>query len=171
MLRRRLGDDDGMRIGSGYDVHRFGGEQPLVLAGVRFPGETGLLGHSDADVVLHAVMDALLGAAGLGDIGQQFPPTDPAYQGADSRLLTRTVLALVSRAGFRIANVDITVLAERPRIGPRLEEMKAALAGLLDLQTACIGLKATTLEGMGALGRAEGIGCQAVALLARRDLP
>jgi 2-C-methyl-D-erythritol 4-phosphate cytidylyltransferase/2-C-methyl-D-erythritol 2,4-cyclodiphosphate synthase len=171
ILRRRLGEDDGMRIGSGYDVHRFGGERPLVLAGVRFPGETGLLGHSDADVVLHAVMDALLGAAGLGDIGQQFPPTDPAYKDADSRLLTRTVVERISGAGFKVANVDITLLAERPRIGPRLEEMKTALAALLELESSCIGLKATTLEGMGALGRAEGIACQAVALLARSDLP
>ena len=167
-LRRKLGEGEGMRIGSGYDVHRFGGEQPLVLAGVPFPGETGLVGHSDADVVLHAVMDALLGAAGMGDIGQHFPPTDPAYKGADSRLLTRTVLDMVSRAGFRIGNVDITVLAERPRIGPRLEEMKTALSGLLELKPSEIGLKATTLEGMGALGRSEGIGCQAVALLLRR---
>lgn len=170
ILRRRLGEN-GMRIGSGYDVHRFGGEQPLVLAGVPFTGETGLIGHSDADVVLHAVMDALLGAAGLGDIGQQFPPTDPAYEGADSRMLTRTVLELVSGAGFKVGNVDITLLAERPRIGPRLEEMKTALAELLGLRHSSIGLKATTLEGMGALGRSEGIGCQAVALLVRQDQP
>ncbi len=171
ILRRRLGGDDGMRIGSGYDVHRFGGEQPLVLAGVPFPGEAGLLGHSDADVVLHAVMDALLGGAGLHDIGQHFPPADPAYKGADSAALTRTVLDLVKRTGYRVVNVDITVLAERPRIGPRLGEMKAVLSSLLDLESSRIGLKATTLEGIGALGRSEGIGCQAVALLARRDLP
>lgn len=170
-LRRRMEGEQGMRIGSGFDVHRFGEERPLVLAGVPFPGETGLLGHSDADVVLHAVMDALLGAAGLGDIGRQFPPTDPAYRGADSRELTRTVLGLVSGAGYTVRNVDITVLAERPRIGGRLDEMKATLSSLLGVDRSCIGLKATTLEGMGALGRAEGIGCQAVALLARSDLP
>jgi len=170
ILRSRMGGDDGMRIGSGYDVHRFGGEQPLVLAGVAFKGETGLVGHSDADVILHAVMDALLGAAGLGDIGQQFPPTDPAYKGADSSRLTRTVLEMVSGAGFTVSNVDITVLAERPKIGPRLAEMKNSLAGLLNLDRSRVGLKATTLEGMGALGRSEGIGCQAVALLARGEI-
>ena len=171
ILRRRLGGDDGMRIGSGYDVHRFGGEQPLVLAGVPFPGEVGLLGHSDADVVLHAVMDALLGGAGLPDIGRHFPPADPAYKGADSSALARTVLERVRQAGFKIVNVDITVLAERPRIGPRLEEMKSTLSAVLDLDGSRIGLKATTLEGMGALGRSEGIGCQAVALLTRQDRP
>lgn len=153
------------RVGTGFDLHRFGGERALVLGGVTFPGETGLVGHSDADVVLHAVMDALLGAAGLNDIGAFFPPDDPRYEGADSRDLARRVGEEIRRAGFVIGNVDLTVLAERPRVLDKVGAMREAMSACLGIGPARIGVKATTLEGVGALGRGEGIACQAVALL------
>ncbi len=137
-------------------------------AGCTFRERPGLDGHSDADVVLHALMDALLGGAGLGDIGRQFPPADPAFKGADSRELARTVVALIAGAGFQVRNVDLTLLAERPMIRPHVLKMKESLADSMGLDSSRVGLKATTLEGMGALGRGEGIGCQAVALLARQ---
>jgi len=163
---RRVGDDAGLlRVGHGYDVHRFGGARGLVLGGVAFPGEEGLLGHSDADVVLHAAMDAALGAAALADIGHHFPPDDPRFDGADSRVLAREVAGLLSRAGFRIVNLDLTLLAERPKIKSHVEAMRMAIATSFLIDAACVGLKATTLEGLGALGRGEGIACHAVALL------
>jgi len=164
--RRRVGDDAGfVRVGHGYDVHRFGGARGLVLGGVAFPGEAGLLGHSDADVVLHAAMDAVLGAAGLADIGHHFPPDDPCFAGADSRVLAREVTGLVSGAGFRIVNLDLTVLAERPKIKDKVEAMRSAIAACFLIDARQLGLKATTLEGLGALGRGEGIACHAVALI------
>ena len=165
MLEEGGGD---MRIGSGFDVHRFGADRTLVLGGVTFPGHAGLEGHSDADVVLHAVMDALLGAACLGDIGGHFPPDDPRFKGAASTDLAVEVGRWVADAGWVVVNIDATVLAERPKIGPRSAEMRASIASCLDLPPERVGLKATTLEGLGALGRAEGIACQAVALLKAR---
>jgi 2-C-methyl-D-erythritol 4-phosphate cytidylyltransferase/2-C-methyl-D-erythritol 2,4-cyclodiphosphate synthase len=165
---RRVGDDDlPLRVGHGYDVHRFGGGGGLVLGGVPFPGEQGLLGHSDADVVLHAAMDALLGAAGLPDIGHYFPPDDPRFAGADSAALAREVAGHLRSAGFRIANLDLTVLAERPRISERVGAMRDAIAAGFLIDRARVGLKATTLEGLGSLGRGEGIACHAVALIQR----
>ena len=158
-----------MRVGHGYDIHRFGGAGPLVLGGVTFPGEPGLSGHSDADVVLHAAMDAVLGAAGLRDIGHHFPPDDPRWAGAKSAALASLVADRVRGEGFGIDNIDLTLLAERPRIAPRVEEMRAAVAGALGIEAGRVGIKATTLEGLGALGRGEGIACHAVALLRRGD--
>jgi 2-C-methyl-D-erythritol 4-phosphate cytidylyltransferase/2-C-methyl-D-erythritol 2,4-cyclodiphosphate synthase len=161
------GDDDGLRVGHGYDVHRFGGTRTLVLGGVAFPGEPGLLGHSDADVVLHAAMDALLGAAGLPDIGHHFPPGDPRFEGADSSLLAREVCGHLRASGFRIANLGLTLLAERPRVREHVGAMRDAIAACFLVEPARVGLTATTLEGLGALGRGEGIACHAVALLRR----
>ncbi len=154
-----------MRIGIGYDIHRFQEGRPLVLGGLRLPGETGLGGHSDADVVLHAVIDALLGAAGLGDIGQRYPPDDPAYAGADSRRLLAEVGVAVEEAGYRPESVDATVIAERPKLGPHLPRMGQAIGEALGLDPARINVKATTNEGIGAIGRGEGIAAIAVALL------
>jgi 2-C-methyl-D-erythritol 2,4-cyclodiphosphate synthase len=154
-----------MRIGIGYDIHRFQEGRPLVLGGLRLPGETGLGGHSDADVVLHAIMDALLGAAGLGDIGQRYPPDDPAYAGADSRRLLAEVGAAVTEAGYRPESLDATVIAERPKLGPHLPRMVQAIGKALGLDPARVNVKATTNEGIGAIGRGEGIAAIAVALL------
>lgn len=156
-----------LRVGTGFDVHRFGGTRPLLLGGVRFDGEPGLDGHSDADVVLHAAMDAVLGAASLGDIGLHFPPGDPRFSGADSRALAAEVARLTAAAGWRVVNLDLTVLAERPRIRPRAEAMRDAIAAAFGIAPDRVGLKATTLEGMGAIGRGEGIACQAAAMLRR----
>jgi len=155
------------RIGTGFDIHRFETGRRLVLGGVEFPGETGLGGHSDADVVLHAVMDALLGAAALGDIGALFPPVDPRFHDADSRVLAADVARRIRALGLRVVNVDVTVLAERPRVRPQVDAMRQAVADAIAIDVSRVGIKATTLEGLGALGRAEGIGCQAVALLER----
>jgi len=152
-----------MRIGIGYDIHRFQEGRPLVLGGVTLPGETGLGGHSDADVVLHAVIDALLGAAGLGDIGQRYPPDDPA--GADSRRLLAEVRAAVEDAGYRPQSVDATVIAERPKLAPHLPRMREAIGEALGLDPARVNVKATTNEGIGSIGRGEGIAAIAVALL------
>jgi 2-C-methyl-D-erythritol 4-phosphate cytidylyltransferase/2-C-methyl-D-erythritol 2,4-cyclodiphosphate synthase len=168
---RRVDDDETFRVGHGYDVHRFGGTRGLVLGGLPFPGEEGLLGHSDADVVLHAAMDALLGAAGLPDIGHYFPPGEPRFASANSASLAREVAGHVRSSGYRIANLDITVLAERPKIGGRADAMREATAASFLIDPARVGLKATTLEGLGALGRGEGIGCHAVALLCRAKGP
>ena len=154
-----------MRIGIGYDIHRFQEGRPLVLGGLALPGETGLGGHSDADVLLHAVIDALLGAAGLGDIGQRYPPDDSAYAGADSRRLLTEVRAAVEEAGFRPQNVDATLIAERPKLAPHLPRMRQAIGEALGLDAARVNVKATTNEGIGAGGRGEGIAAIAVALL------
>ncbi len=166
-VRRFPEDVDELRVGHGYDVHRFGSTRRLVLGGVAFAGEEGLSGHSDADVVLHAAMDALLGAAGLPDIGHYFPPDDPRYAGADSTALAREIAGHVRDAGFRIANLDLTLLAERPRMSDHVGAMREAIATCLLIDAASVGLKATTLEGLGALGRGEGIACHAVTLLRR----
>jgi len=154
-----------MRIGIGYDIHRFQEGRPLVLGGLTLPGETGLGGHSDADVLLPAVIDALLGAAGLGDIGQRYPPDDLASAGADSRRLLAEVGAAVEEAGYRPESVDATVIAERPKLGPHLPRMGQAIGEALRLDPARVNVKATTNEGIGAIGRGEGIAAIAVALL------
>jgi 2-C-methyl-D-erythritol 2,4-cyclodiphosphate synthase len=152
-----------MRIGQGFDVHRFADdERPLVLAGVHFPGERGLLGHSDADAVAHAVSDALLGAAGLGDIGQHFPDTDPQWKGADSMHILRAVVQKVRDAGWAIANVDVNVVCEQPKIAPHRDAMQANLAAALGAPASVKGRRA---EQLGSIGRGEGVVCLAVALL------
>ena len=159
-----------MRVGVGFDLHRMGADRPLRLGGVEIPGSPGLIGHSDADCVLHAIADALLGAAALGDIGEHFPDDDPQYRDADSRdLLARTV-GIVARAGYGPVNVDCTVLAEQPRLAPHREEMRFRLAEILRIPEDAVGIKFTTLEGLGALGRGEGIACQAVCLLEQTGL-
>jgi 2-C-methyl-D-erythritol 2,4-cyclodiphosphate synthase len=155
-----------MRSGIGYDVHRFGDGRRLVLGGVEIAGETGLMGHSDADVVAHAVMDALLGAAGKGDIGDHFPDSDAAFRDADSIELLGQV---AGELGWSVANVDVTVIAERPHLGPYKQRMAERLAAAMRVETTCVNVKATTNEGMGFVGRGEGIAALAVAQLV--DIP
>ena len=154
-----------MRIGHGYDVHRLTVGRPLILGGVTIPFEKGLLGHSDADVLTHAVMDALLGAAALGDIGALFPETDAAYSGADSLLLAREVARRVALAGYRICNVDATVLAQRPRLAPHIPAMRKNIADALGIGVDAVSVKATTEEGLGFTGTGEGMAAHAVCLL------
>lgn len=157
------------RVGIGYDVHRTAPGRRMVLGGVVFADAPfGLLGHSDGDVMLHAIADALLGAAGLGDIGQHFPDTDPQYAGADSREILRTVADMVRQAGLEPVNVDVTLLAEEPRIGPRRQEMRAAIAEALGMDPARVNVKATTSEQLGFVGRREGLACLAVAAVERQ---
>ena len=158
-----------MRIGSGYDVHRFGPGDHVMLGGLRITHERGVLAHSDGDVLLHALMDALLGACGAGDIGQHFPPGDARHAGADSRGLLREVMKLVAARGFAVANCDLTLVAEAPRIGPHRDAICAAIAADLDVDRGRVNLKATTTEGLGALGRGEGIAAQAIVLLREGD--
>ena len=154
-----------MRIGHGYDVHRLTAGRRLILGGVEIPWELGLLGHSDADVLTHAVMDALLGAAALGDIGQHFPDTDPAYEGADSLELLRHVTDILSQSGYRIGNVDATVLAQRPKLAPHIPAMREKLAAAMGTETSRVSVKATPAEGRGFTGAGEGIAAHAVALI------
>ena len=154
-----------MRIGHGYDVHRFATERKLILGGVDIPYEMGLLGHSDADVLTHAVMDALLGAAALGDIGKHFPDTDPAYQGADSLRLAKSVAELLKKCSYRIVNVDATVLAQAPKLAPHIDQMRENLAAALGIRTGDVSVKATTEEGLGFTGAKLGIAAHAVALI------
>ena len=156
------------RIGQGYDVHRLVPDRKLILGGVEIPWEKGLLGHSDADVILHAIMDALLGAAALGDIGQHFPDTDPRYAGADSLELTKEVGNILTRAGWEIVNIDSTIVAQRPKLAEYIPEMRRNTARALGLEVSCVSIKATTEEHLGFTGRGEGICAQAVALLRRR---
>ena len=155
-----------MRIGSGFDVHRFGPGDQVRLGGVTIPHDRGLVAHSDGDVLLHALMDALLGAASLGDIGRHFPPGDARFAGADSRGLLREVARLVASQGLSVRNCDLTLIAESPRIGPHREAMVANIADDLGIAPGCVNVKATTSEGLGALGRGEGVAAQAVVLLA-----
>ncbi len=162
------GDDLPFRVGAGYDIHRFGARRPLVLGGVHVPCDSGLIGHSDADVVLHAVIDALLGAAGLGDIGTHFPPDDPRYKDADSGALLRQVVAGLRRAACEPVNVDITVIAERPRIAPHAEAMRRVIAGALGVTPEQVSVKAKSNEGLDAVGRGEAVAAWAVALVRRR---
>lgn len=153
------------RIGQGVDVHRFTDGDHVVLGGVRIPHEQGILAHSDGDVLLHALCDALLGALALGDIGHHFPDTDAAYRGADSRVLLRHVMSLVRDRGYRVGNVDCTVLAERPKLAPHIAAMQAHIADDLGVTPGDVGIKATTTEKLGFVGRREGITALAVALL------
>ncbi|WP_455138239.1 2-C-methyl-D-erythritol 2,4-cyclodiphosphate synthase [Thermophilibacter sp.] len=158
-----------LRIGHGFDVHAFTEGRPLVLGGVTVPSERGLAGHSDADVVAHAVMDAVLGALRAGDIGKLFPDTDPAYEGADSLGLMRQVAALVRERGWRVADVDCTIAAQAPKLAPYREEMRARMAAALGVDVEQVGVKATTTERLGFVGREEGIAAWAVCLLERDD--
>ena len=158
-----------MRMGSGFDVHAFGPGDHVTLGGVRIAHAAGLIAHSDGDVVLHALADALLGAIAAGDIGQHFPDTDPAWRNADSRALLRRVMEIVAGRGYRLVNCDITVLAQAPRIGPHREAMRANIASDLRVEPGVVSVKATTTEGLGFVGRAEGIAAQATVLLATAD--
>jgi 2-C-methyl-D-erythritol 2,4-cyclodiphosphate synthase len=154
-----------IRIGNGYDIHRLVGDRPLILGGVKIAHELGLLGHSDADVLTHAVMDAMLGALSLGDIGHYFPPTDPQWAGADSLVLLSQVQELVHQKGWQIGNIDSVVVAERPKLKPHIATMRDRLADVLKLNPDQIGIKATTNEKLGPVGREEGIAAYAVVLL------
>ena len=154
-----------MRIGHGYDVHRLAEGRTLIIGGVKIPYEKGLLGHSDADVLVHAIMDALLGALALGDIGMHFPDSDPAYKNADSLVLLRQVFLLVQKEGMHIVNIDSTILAQAPKLAPYIASMRKNLVMTLELAENCINIKATTEEGLGFTGRKEGIAAHAVCLL------
>lgn len=154
-----------MRIGQGFDVHALVSGRRLVIGGVAIPFDKGLEGHSDADVLLHAITDALLGAAGLGDIGRHFPDTEPRYKDADSRVLLRETARLVREAGWRVANVDATIIAQAPRMAPHVAAMTVNIAGDLALPASCVNIKAKTTERLGFTGRGEGIAAEAVALL------
>ena len=156
-----------MRIGHGYDVHRLVPERRLILGGVEIPYEKGLLGHSDADVLTHALMDALLGAAALGDIGHLFPDKDPKYEGADSILLLREVTARLRASGYRLVNCDCTVIAQRPRLAPHIQKMRENLAAAMGAEPDQVSVKATTEEGLGFSGEGLGIAAHAVALIER----
>jgi 2-C-methyl-D-erythritol 2,4-cyclodiphosphate synthase len=155
------------RVGIGYDTHRYGGARTLVLGGVAVPGVPGLQGYSDSDVLTHAVIDALLGAAGLGDIGRHFPDTDPRYEGADSIELLKHALSLVHDKGWRVANVDATVICEQPRLEPLAQEITDRLAAALAIDSSRVNVKGTSNEGMGFIGRGEGMAAIAVAMLER----
>lgn len=158
-----------MRIGHGYDVHRFENGRRLILGGVQIPYPQGLAGHSDADVLTHAVMDALLGAAGLGDIGMHFPDTDDRFEGINSLILARETVALVQDAGYCICNIDSTLIAQAPKLSPYLPQMRKALSQALQINTNQINIKATTEEHLGFTGRKEGIAAHAVCLLERTN--
>jgi 2-C-methyl-D-erythritol 2,4-cyclodiphosphate synthase len=156
---------NGLRVGSGFDVHALGPGDFVMLGGVRVPHSHGVVAHSDGDVLLHALCDALLGAAGLGDIGQHFKDTDPKWRGADSAGFVTAVLAMVRARGFSVVNADLTLIAQAPRLAPYRQGMQARIAQLLEVPAGQVNLKATTTEGLGFLGRAEGIAAQAVVLL------
>ena len=157
-----------MRIGHGYDVHRFAENRALILGGVEIPYELGLLGHSDADVLLHAVMDALLGAAALRDIGFHFPDTDMRYKGASSLALLGCVAQMIAEKGFSLGNLDVTVIAQAPKLAPHIQKMRENIAMQLSVDIGRVNIKATTEEGLGFTGRKEGIACHAVCLLEER---
>ena len=154
-----------MRIGHGYDVHKLVEGRDLILGGVKIEYEKGLLGHSDADVLLHAVSDALLGAAGLGDIGKHFPDTDPQYKGADSLELLRIVTQRVGEAGYRVSNIDVTMIAQRPKLKPFIPQMMENIANAVGIDVSRVNVKATTEEKLGFTGTGEGMSCHAVCLL------
>ena len=154
-----------MRIGHGFDAHRFGANRPLVLGGVVVAHSVGLEAHSDGDVLIHALCDALLGAAALGDIGKHFPDSSDAFENIDSRVLLRNVVSLLSEADLRVGNVDLTIVAQAPKLSPYIDEMRSLLAADLGIAKTCVNVKATTTERMGYIGREEGIAAHAVALL------
>lgn len=156
------------RIGQGFDVHQFVEGRPLIIGGIEIPYEKGLLGHSDADVLLHAVADACLGAIGAGDIGKHFPDTDPQYKNADSALLLQHVWGLVKKQGYELVNVDCTIIAQRPKMAPYIENMKEKIAQLLESDVSQVNVKATTTERLGFTGREEGIAAQAIVLLQKQ---
>lgn len=157
-----------MRIGHGFDVHKFGADKPLILGGVIVPYETGLIAHSDGDVILHAVSDAILGAMALGDIGKHFPDTDAEYAGADSRVLLRHCYALALKNGYKIGNLDVTVIAQAPKMAPHIEAIRQCLALDLDTSIDDINVKATTTEKLGFTGRKEGIAVESVVLMIQK---
>jgi 2-C-methyl-D-erythritol 2,4-cyclodiphosphate synthase len=156
-----------IRIGNGYDIHQLVPDRPLILGGVRIPHSLGLLGHSDADVLTHAIMDALLGALGLGDIGHYFPPSDPKWEGADSIMLLAQVLSIIQAQGWLIGNIDSTIVAEQPKLKPHLKSMRSSLAKAMAIDLNQVSIKATTNEKLGPVGREEGICAYAIALLVR----
>ena len=158
-----------MRIGQGYDVHKFAPGRRCIIGGVDIPFEKGLLGHSDADVLVHAIMDALLGAAALGDIGKHFPDTDPAYKDADSLKLLHCTCSKLREAGYDVVNVDATVIAQRPKLAPYIIEMRLKIADAMDTETGNVSVKATTEEGLGFTGREEGIAASAIALIKEKN--
>jgi 2-C-methyl-D-erythritol 2,4-cyclodiphosphate synthase len=157
-----------MRVGTGIDIHAFGPGDGIMLGGRRIPHDRGVIAHSDGDVVLHALVDALLGAAALGDIGQHFPDSDPRWKGADSSIFLRSTMAMLQREGWQLVNADVTVLAQAPKIAPWREEIRRTLAGLLGVGMDCVSLKATTPEFLGFLGRQEGLAALATVLIERR---
>jgi 2-C-methyl-D-erythritol 2,4-cyclodiphosphate synthase len=170
----RFGDEampGELRVGSGFDLHRLVRGRPFVLGGLRVPHPVGPLGHSDGDALLHALIDALLGASGGGDIGDRFPDTDPRWKGADSRSLVRAVWSPLRRAGWRVRNVDATVVAERPRLGPWKPRIARAVAGLLGVPAGRVCVKAKTLEGLGEIGRGKAVAAQVVVLLDKSKIP
>ena len=158
-----------MRIGHGFDAHRFGAARPLVIGGVTVPHPQGLLAHSDVDVLVHALCDALLGAAGLGDIGRHFPDSSAEYAGVDSRVLLRRVVALLGEQGLEVGNADLTVVAQAPKLAPHVPAIRATLASDLGVDPSRVNVKATTTEGMGFTGRGEGMAAHAVVLLVERE--
>lgn len=153
------------RVGSGFDVHRFAEQRRLVLCGIEVPYEKGLLGHSDADVALHALMDAMLGAAAMGDIGKHFPDTDERFKGADSVKLTEHVVALLQEKGWRVNNADITIIAQQPKLAKYIPAMRSKVASVLQIEEECVNVKATTTEKLGFTGRGEGMAAEAVVSL------
>lgn len=158
-----------MRIGHGYDVHKLVEGRKLILGGVEIPHRLGLLGHSDADVLLHAISDAILGALALGDIGKHFPDTDPAYEGADSLMLLRRVMELADREGYALGNLDATILAQQPKLRPHIDNMRTNIARAVNADISQVSVKATTEEHLGFTGREEGIAAHAVVLLVRKE--
>ncbi|MDF2947663.1 MAG: 2-C-methyl-D-erythritol 2,4-cyclodiphosphate synthase [Bacillales bacterium] len=157
------------RIGQGFDVHQFCNDRPLIIGGIEIPYEKGLLGHSDADVLLHTVSDACLGAIAQGDIGKHFPDTDPKYKGADSKVLMQEVWNLVEEHGYELVNLDCTIIAQKPKMAPYIEQMVVKIASLLNADTSQVNVKATTTEKLGFTGREEGIAAQAIVLLKKRS--
>ncbi|MCX8578177.1 2-C-methyl-D-erythritol 2,4-cyclodiphosphate synthase [Gilliamella sp. B2717] len=157
-----------MRIGHGFDVHKFGGEGPITLAGVKIPYQYGLVAHSDGDVVLHAITDALIGALALGDIGKLFPDTDSKYKGIDSRILLKEVYGIVQAKGYQLVNLDTTIIAQEPKMRPHVDQMRVNIAEDLNVHFDQISVKATTTEQLGFTGRKEGIACEAVVLLSQK---
>lgn len=154
-----------MRVGMGYDVHRLVEDRPLILGGVNIPYEKGLLGHSDADCLVHAIMDSLLGAAAMGDIGKHFPDTDPEFKGADSMLLLEKVKRKIQAEHYKVGNIDATIIAQMPKMAPHIQKMRENIAGRLEIDINQVNIKATTEEGLGFTGAGQGIACHSIALL------